>query len=428
MTKYKTRSIFYGWWNVLCAFIGLALSHATIAIFSFGTFVKPLQAEFGWQRGEIAFALTVNNLTVLIVSPLLGILIDKIGVRKVLMPSLMLLAVIVATMTLLSGNIWHFYILYFLIPLFGAATLPHSYSRIIIAWFYRLRGMALGISLAGIGAGAAVIPVLMQSVINSHGWRTAYMVYALLVLLISLPLSYYLVRETPKEMGLKADGDHESTDRDKGQMASGAIKSIGLTLKQSIKTSTFWLMLGSFLLAGMVMSSMFVHLIPMLIDRGLDPSVAAYGAMALGVSLIVGRIASGFLMDHFFAPYIAAIFLSGMVVGMVIFATGTSGPMVFVAAALVGLASGSEMSEASYLISRYFGYLAFGRIYGVIFSAFQLGGAIGAPVLGIYQDKAGDYIGALWVLVAVGLVSTILIALLREYPQLEFNMEANDDT
>ena len=413
----KSGKIFYGWWNVFYGFIGCFLSHATIAVFCFGTFVKPLQDEFGWQRGEMSFALTVNYITIVIMAPVLGLLIDKYGVRRVLMPSLTLLGLTVIAMVFLSSNIWHFYLMYFLIPLFGIGTLPHSFSRVIIAWFNRRRGLALGITLAGIGAGAALIPVLIQYVINLSGWRAAYVVYGFLVLMISLPLAYFLLRETPEEMALKVDGDETSSTENEKQASSAS--QVGLTLQQSIRTTSFWLILGAFLLAGVVMSSIFVHMVPMLIDRGLEPSVAVYSAAALGISLIIGRIVSGYLMDIFFAPYIAAIFTFVMVVGVAIFATGTSSAVVFVAAALVGLASGSEMSEIAYIISRYFGYRSFGKIYGLMLSAFQLGGAIGAPLMGYYHDKSGDYIGMLWVLVAAGVVSTILIAILGEYPKLE---------
>lgn len=412
------RPFFYGWWNVLCAFVGFAFSHATIAVFCFGTFVTPLQAEFGWNRGEIAFALTVNNLTVMLVAPLLGFMIDKAGVRRILLPSLILMSIAIASMALLSANIWHFYVMYFLIPFFGMATLPHAYSRVIIAWFSRNRGLALGIALAGIGAGAALAPIITQALIASSGWRFAYAGYAMLVLIISLPLSYFLLRDKPAEMGQSVDGDDINSSTDVQDIESMEHEKSGLTLVASIKTTTFWLILVSIFLAGLVMVSMFVHMVPMFIDRGLSPSTAAYGAGALGGALIIGRIVSGYLMDRYFAPYIAAVFLIGLAIAMLILATGAAGTAVFIAAILIGLASGSEMSEVAYIVSRYFGYRAFGKIYGLMLSAFQLGGAIGAPVLGLYQHKTGDYTGMLWVLVGASIGAAVLIAMLGKYPEM----------
>ena len=142
--------IFYGWYNILTTFFGMALSYAMFTVFAFGTFVKPLENEFGWQRGELSFALTMTNIAVVIASPLLGFIIDRIGVRRVLIPSIILMGLAVSSMSLLSGNIWHFYAMYLLIPILGAGTLPQSYSRTIIAWFIRRRGLALGIALIGL--------------------------------------------------------------------------------------------------------------------------------------------------------------------------------------------------------------------------------------------------------------------------------------
>ena len=104
--------------------------------------------------------------------------------------------------------------------------------------------------------------------------------------------------------------------------------------------------------------------------------------------------------------------------GVVILATGTAGPIVFFAAVLVGLATGSEISEIAYIVSRYFGPKAFGQIYGVMFAAFQLGSAMGAYAMGRYFDSAGNYINALWLVAVLVAVGIVLIVLLKSYPDL----------
>jgi MFS family permease len=123
-------------------------------------------------------------------------------------------------------------------------------------------------------------------------------------------------------------------------------------------------------------------------------------------------------MDYFFAPYVTALFLCGLIAGIVILATGTTSGLVFVAAICVGLATGSEISEIAYICGRYFGPKAFGTIYGIMFAGFQFGSAFGAPVLGKWHDRAGDYIGALWFIAGLVTIGTILIALLGPYPNL----------
>ncbi len=404
--------IFYGWYNVLTTFFGMALSYAMFTVFAFGTLVKPLENEFGWQRGELSFALTMTNIAVVIASPLLGFIIDRTGVRRVLIPSIILMGLAVLSMTLLNGNIWHFYIMYLLIPILGAGTLPQSYSRTIIGWFKRRRGLALGIALSGFGVGAAFIPSFAQVMIDSFGWRSAYIGFAVAIFCISFPMTFFLLKETPEEMNLLPDGEINI----RSTIANVNDHNIGLSGRDAAKTKPYWLILSSFFLVGIGITSILAHLVPMLIDRGVAPTTAAFCMTSLGIGLIFGRILSGYLMDRFFAPYITAIFLLGLFTGIVILALGTSGAVVFVAAVFVGLATGAEISEIAYICSRYFGQKSFGQIYGTMFAAFQFGSAFGAPLMGFYYDSVGNYIGALWFIAVIVLIGTILITTLGPYP------------
>jgi MFS family permease len=324
----------------------------------------------------------------------------------------------IASMSMLTANIWHYYALYFLIPFLGAGTLPQSYSRVLIAWFNRRRGLALGISLSGFGVGAALVPSVAQLTIAAFGWRVAYLGFATAVFSLALPMAIFLLRETPAELGLLADGDGPSPENINGHpdMAS---ETAGLSGREAMLTSTYWLIFVSFLLVGIGLTGVLAHLVPMLIDRGIAPQTAALCMSSLGFGIIFGRIFAGYLMDYFFAPYVTAFFLLGMVAGIVILASGTTSALVFVAAVCVGMASGSEISEIAYICSRYFGQKAFGQIYGIMFAAFQLGAAVGAPIMGVYHDKAGDYIAALWFIAGIVFLGAVLIALLKPYPDLQ---------
>lgn len=408
--------LFYGWWNVFACFIGLSLSYAMFTVFVFGTFVGPLEAEFGWQRGPMSLALTIANMTVVVASPLMGSIVDRIGVRRVMVVSVGLMGLCVASMSLLSGNIWHYYLMHLLIPLLGAGTLPITYSRVIIAWFAKKRGIALGVSLAGFGVGAALIPALAQLIIEHWGWREAYLVFAALILFVSLPLTGFILRETPQGMGLEVDGEVTAGQVSEPSLHSDANQ--GLTGAQAMRKRSYWLVFGSFALVGVGITSVLAHLVPMLIGRGVEPAVAALCMSSLGFGLIFGRILAGYLMDHYFAPHVAALFLTGLLVGIMILATGASGPVVFLAAVLVGLATGSEISEIAYIVSRYFGQRSFGLIYGTMFAAFQIGSAIGAYAMGRYYDHAGNYLEALWVVSAVVAVGIVLMLMLGKYPDL----------
>jgi MFS family permease len=392
-----------GWWNVLAAFFGLALSYAMFTVFAFGTLVKPLQAEFGWSRAEMSFALTITNICVVFGAPALGYLVDRGGVRRILIPSVILMGLAVASMSLLQGNIWYFYGVYFAITVLGLGTLPLTYSRVVIGWFEQRRGLALGIALAGFGVGAALVPEISRTMIDLYGWRSAYQLFAAAVLLISLPLTLFVLKEAPPSL---TSTDHRSPTAN-----------TGLSAGQAAKTHSYWLVLLSFFLVGIGITSVLSHLVPMLMDRGMSLTAAARCMSTLAVALIFGRIFAGFLMDHYFAPYITAGFIVfGLAAGVILLALGAVGPWAYLAAALVGLATGSEISEIAYIIGRYFGQYSFGQIYGIMFAGFQLGSAISAPMMGYYHDAVGDYIGALWFVAGLVIIGAVLIALLRPYP------------
>jgi MFS family permease len=392
-----------GWLNVLVAFVGLALSYAMFTVFMFGTLVQPLQQEFGWSRAGMSFALTITNITVVFGSPLMGFLVDRLGVRRLLIPSIILMGAAVWSMSQLQGSLAWFYAGYLAITLFGLGTLPLSYSRVVIAWFERRRGLALGIALAGFGVGGALVPEISKSMIEGYGWRSAYQLFAALILLVSLPLVLFALREAPADAGAVTEQ-----------------ASAGMSNREAARTRDYWLVLVSFLLVGVGITSVLSHLVPMLLDRGMSLSSAARCMSTLAVALIFGRILAGFLMDHFFAPWVTAAFIVfGLAGGVILLALGATGGWAFLAAALVGLATGSEISEIAYIVGRYFGQLSFGQIYGIMFGAFQLGSAVSAPMMGYYFDNVGDYTGALWFVAGLALLGALLVAIMSPYPEQE---------
>ena len=390
-----------GWWNVLAAFVGLALSYAMFTVFMFGTLVQPLEQEFGWSRAGMSFALTITNITVVFGSPTMGYLVDRFGVKRLLIPSIVLMGVAVWSMSLLPDSLVLFYAGYLAITLFGLGTLPLSYSRVVIAWFHRRRGLALGIALAGFGVGGALVPEISKTMIEGYGWRSAYQLFAALIFLVSLPLALFVLREAP-----------EGVDESTGDPAWG------MRNREAARTRNYWLVLVSFLLVGVGITSVLSHLVPMLLDRGMSLSSAARCMSTLAVALIFGRIFAGFLMDHFFAPWVTAAFIVfGLAGGVILLALGATGGWAFLAAALVGLATGSEISEIAYIVGRYFGQLSFGQIYGIMFGAFQLGSAVSAPMMGYYFDTVGDYTGALWFVAILALIGALLVAIMSPYPE-----------
>jgi MFS family permease len=178
--------MYYGWRIVANSVVGLALGWSVLGLFAFGLFLVPLEAEFGWSRETISVGFVVLSWTSIPATVLFGSLVDKYGVRPVMLPSIAGLSLCLAAMYLMTNNLWQFYLTLFAIVMIGGATSPVCYSRVLVDWFDRRRGLALGIGLAGVGVGNAIIPGIVSTLITSSGWRMAYVAMAALVLLVNL--------------------------------------------------------------------------------------------------------------------------------------------------------------------------------------------------------------------------------------------------
>jgi MFS family permease len=407
--RQTSEKVFHGWWVVLVAGVGLSLSYGPIIVATFGVFLKPLSREFGWSRAGISLAFALANLAMSGALPLIGRLVDRLGARKVLLSSALLFGLGVMSFYFLTASLWHFYALYLLLGVSSGNT--PAYSKVISCWFDHKRGSALGLAMAGIGVGGFIIPPLTQALITTVGWRQAYVVLGLLVIGITMPVVGLFLQETPQRMGLSPNGEtviHTRAAKQCGQEE-------GLSFYETWHTGTFWLMVGAFFLQSVGFHGYYLHLVPLLTDRGVSAQSAALVLSLGAVGATLGRVGGGYLLDRFFAPYVAVCFFCGSALGIFLLWSGAVGGLAFVAAFLGGLGVGAEMDIIAYMVSRYFGLRAFGEIYGYVFAAFTLGGVIGPPLMGIGFDSTGSYSPVLGGFVVTTLMAAGLITQLGPY-------------
>jgi MFS family permease len=394
--------VFYGWWVVLVAGLGLGLGYAPIIVYSFSIFVKPLIKEFHSSRGNISLAFTLANLVGAVLSPLIGRWADRFGAKSVILIATVFFASVLISSHFLSTNLWELYMFYGLLGVAGSAVAPVPYGKIISNWFDRHRGLALGLSMVGLGCGAIIMPSLAQRLITTLGWRGAYTSIGLLVLVVSVPVVSLFLRETPQKFGLLPDGGAAT------QTANGERIRDGVTWHEVRRDSAFWTMVSAFFLVGVSVHGCVLHLAPMLTDRGISAERAALASSLLGGALLIGRFGSGYSLDRFFAPRVAMFFFSGAAVGMALLWSSATGSTAYVGAFLVGIGMGAEVDIIAYLIGRYFGLRAFGEIYGYAFASYAFAGALGPWLMGLSFDRTGSYRAAL----ACFFVATLLAALL----------------
>jgi len=400
-TERRRTKIFYGWWVVVAAAIGSFLSYGPISAFTFGVFIKPLHEEFGWSRTDISLGFSLSLLMLSVVAPVVGRLIDRCGARRVIVPSVAVFGAGVASMSLLSPSLWHFYAVYVLLGVVsvGAATLP--YLTVVSQWFDRQRGLALGLAMIGVGLGTFVMPALAQALIDAVGWRSAYVVLGAMVICITIPVVAPFLKETPTLMGLQPDGvtATQSTPTQHGNEPQG------LTGAEVWHLITFWQVVLAFFCMSVSVHGCLIHLVPMLTDRGLSDQSAALATSFLGGALLVARVGAGYLLDRVAAASVAIAFLAGASLGVLLLWNEAVGILAFVAAILIGLGVGAETDLMPYVVSRYFGLRAFGEILGYVLTAWGLGGVVGPFVMGVGFDATGSYSTVLLAFVVATLVS-----------------------
>ncbi len=383
-----------GWRTAVASAVGLTVGPSVLLVMSFGAFITPLDREFGWGVPAISLGASFLSVTVMVLSPVQGLLVDRLGGRRLILYSSPVFGIALTAMYFLPDSLPVFYLAWVLVPLCGIGLWPVSYLRLTAGWFERRLGLALGIANSGIGVGTVLIPILTAALIGTLGWRAAFLGLGA-VALIAFPVALFLLAEpSQRTTQVRLDGD---------------------TLRVAAARRPFWLVLAAFLLLGVIGSSVVVHQIRLLLDAGVPARVANLMPVALGVALIVARIVTGWLLDHFALSKVMAAYLVGGIVSVLLFAAGPNVATAIVAGALSGLLIGAEFDVLSYLIPRYFGRLAFGKIYGIAFAMFQLGSAIAPYAVSVSRQSSGSYTPAMLVLALVCAVCAGLFLFLGPY-------------
>jgi MFS family permease len=388
-----------GWLTVFAGTIGLAFGPSTLTILSFGVFVRPLQQEFGWTLGQTALAATIISYMIMIAAPVQGVLTDRFGGRAVVIASIPAFTVAYGLLYFLPNNLYVFYGFWILIPLCAVGVWPLSYLRSTATWFDRRLGLSLGITNSGIGIGSVVIPPLAGFLVANYGWRDTYVVLAALALVITWPLAIALLR-----------------DNETARPANAATRVVmGSTFVEAARTRTFAIVGLVFLVMGALSSGLVVLQVPMLIEAGISPKVSAGLASVVGVSMIIGRIGTGYLLDYFHASRVLMWFILASSFAAIAFAVGITINTAPFAAALIGLIIGAEFDALSYIVPRYYGYRCFGKIYGTIYAIFQLGAGLGIAAIGFSRDFVGSFRPSMWVLAALTVMAGLLFSRVGPY-------------
>ncbi len=379
----------FGWPVVAASALGIGLGLSPLPFYTLGVFAPSFTAEFGWRQDQIMLAFFILTVCVWILSPLVGFVADKWGVRRVVLVSIASFSVVMMAFSLNTGSLTLYYLIWVVLAFVGVGTLPITWTRAVNSWFLERRGLALGIALVGTGLFGFLVTNYSSYLIQTFGWRLAYVGVGILPLVIAFPVAWFALYESSDSRVAERAKDLRRT------VSSNATAQVqtGIKFAQALKDWRLWLLAYAFVPISFAVGGPIPNLVVMLGSKGFEPTNAAFLASLLGLpGVILGRLIGGYMLDHIWAPAVAAVILSMPAFSVLALAQGDlTFAMAAMAIVLLGFAAGVEYDLMAYLVSRYFGMINYGAIYGLLYGFFAAGAGIGPVVFASVYEETGSY-------------------------------------
>ncbi|CAB4722822.1 unannotated protein [freshwater metagenome] len=359
----------------------------------------PLEDEFGWRRDVISAALAINVLLFGLTAPFAAALMDRFTVRKVVMSALTVIG-IGALLTIWMNKSWHLMLLWGVVVGIGTGSMALVFAATIAnRWFVKKRGLIIGVLTAAGASGQLVFLPTLARLAQDPGWRASSVMISIAAFLM-VPLIYLFLKENPQSINTTPYGAADNWQPpvlEKGNAARVAI----VTLRDAAKVRNFWYLVGSFFICGLSTSGLIgTHFIPAAHDHGMAQVTAASLLALIGVFDVVGTITSGYLTDRIDPRKLLFFYyllrgLSLFLLPSILFSTVEASTLVFVI--FYGLDWIATVPPTVMLCRQVLGPEKGAIIYGWVFAAHQIGGALAAFGAGLLRVKFGDYAAAFYI-------------------------------
>ncbi len=375
-----------------------------------GVLIEPLEQAFGWSRGTISAAVSINLVLYGLTSPFAAALMERFGMRRVVAGALLLVAA-GSGLTVFMTASWQLMLLWGVLVGLGTGSMALAFVATFTSrWFVKHRGLVTGVLTAGGAAGQLVFLPLLASLVQAYDWRVAALTVAGSALLV-VPLVLWLLRDDPADLGITAYGANPDAPAAAPSVSTGAARRALGALRDAARTRTFWLLAGGFAICGATTNGLVgTHFIPAAHDHGMPTTTAASLLALVGIFDIVGTIASGWLTDRFDPRWLLGVYyalrgLSLMLLPELFAADPHPSMLVFIL--FYGLDWVATVPPTIALCRQHFG--ASGAIvFGWVFASHQFGAAGIALVAGLVRDSSGSYAAAFY---GAGLLSLAATAM-----------------
>ena len=376
----ESSSLFYGWVVVAGAFVVMFMGFG--AAYSFGAFFHSLRDEFGATRREISLVFALTAFLYFALGAVSGRLADRVGPRRVIMAGGVLLGVGLLLASLTQA-LWQVYLTYSLCVGVGVGLAYVPSVGAVQRWFVRRRGFASGLAVAGIGLGNLLFPPLAAWLIRTAGWREAYVVLGVLVLVATVAAAL-LIERGPEVRGLAPDGDPPAS-------AGAATASWGLAPAEALRTRPFGLLYLACTATALGLFIPFAHIVPYATDHGLSELTGAVVLGAIGAGSVAGRLVLGGSADRLGRRQALAGSFALMALTLLWWLVATEAWSLLLFAFFFGIGYGGFVALIPALASDYFGVRHTGALIGLLYTAAGFGSLLGPTLAGVAFDLRDSY-------------------------------------
>jgi len=402
----RTSPVFYGWWITLSAFLNLFCT-VGIVYYGFPVFYPSLVESLGFTRAQVTQGFLYGFVVVgLALGFLAGALIDRFGPRQVIRLGIGFVGLSLVLMAGIS-SLWQYYALC-IAQVVGYVLAGPIPNQVLIAnWFRARRGRAMGVAYLGLGAGGAVAPLLIGELIGRFGWRQAFVIVGILILVVLFPVAQWVTYSKPAELGLYVDGASELMDTTSAGMAQS------VDVGGAVRSRDFWLIIGGATLTIGAIGTISQHLILFLKDQQFTTAQAARMASGLLISSLAGRVMVGHYADRYSKKNVMALFylLLGLAIPILFLAPNRIALWTFVV--IFGFAMGADYMLIPLVTAECFGLAALGKLLALIIMGYSLGQWFAPWLAGKIFDTYRSYDLAWFIMTAGGIVGAATIYCIR---------------
>jgi sugar phosphate permease len=385
----KSPRVFYGWWVVAACFSISLFIHGIIG-FGFTALFEPLSDKYGWTSTQISFAASLRGLEVGLLSPFIGLLIDKWGTRIFIIAGAVLCGLAMLLLSQVS-TLAMFYVAFGCIALGMSALSPTVTMTTVANWFNKKVGKATGLMHSGVGFSGLMIPVVVL-LIDNFGIERAMIALGAFSLVVVTPVAF-VIRDKPEKLGLLPDGEINPPKRDGEVQPENNADESDFKLKEALKTRAFWYLAVAMLFQLLIVNALTTHMMPYLNSIGIKRETASLIAAAVPLSSVIGRLSFGWLSDRIDHRHIMAAGYMLMGAGLLCFtlAIMVNAWLLFPAVPLFSIGFGGNATVRGSVVRNYFGRKSFGAIHGLVAGLAVIGTLTGPPLTGWVFDNYQTY-------------------------------------